>query len=316
MRDWQELMDAKGQYDQAFHNMTDHLYTYPSGAYIEFFSVDDSKKVRGPGRDILFVNEANLIDYDTWRQLILRTKQTIIIDYNPSDEFSWIYDEVITRDDCYYIQSSYLDNPFLTPAQRDEIERLQGGDQNFWKVFGLGEKGSSEASVYTHWDTYETVSGGDEYFGLDFGYNNPAALVKETLKDDHRYWQELLYENHLTTSDLVAAIKPIVGNKVVYCDSDEQMQIAELQSCGINAHKAQKNVKLGIDEVKRKPLHIHKYSANLLKEIKSYKWLQNKDGKILKDEVVKRNDHLMDAGRYAAFTHKSHSVAPAIQFYS
>lgn len=309
MRDWQMLMDKNGIYSESKHNKTDHTYVYPSGGYIEFFSLDQARKVRGPRRDVLFINEANLIDYETWKQLLWRTNKTIVIDYNPADEFHWIYDEVLTRTDCKFIQSTYLDNPFLLKEIVNEIERDRNGDQNLWKVYGLGERGTSEASVYTHWDTYEEVSGGDEYFGLDFGYNNPAALIKETMKDDERYWQELVYENHLTTSDLVAAIKPIVGHKPVYCDSDEQMQIAELCACGINAYKAIKDVRMGIDEVKRKPLHIHKYSPNLLKEIKSYKWLQNKDGKILKEEVVKRNDHLMDAGRYAAFTHKGMHVS-------
>src|SRR5687767_4654958 len=38
-------------------NRTDQIYRFPNtGAYIEFFGADDSGKVRGPGRDILFIN--------------------------------------------------------------------------------------------------------------------------------------------------------------------------------------------------------------------------------------------------------------------
>lgn len=313
MRDWQECMDQKGAYDPMRHNMTDHLYTFPTGAYMEFFSVDDSKKVRGPGRDILFVNEANLLDFDTARQLFLRTTKHIILDYNPADEFHWIYDEVLTRDDCCFIQSSYLDNPFLSKEQRQEIERLRDGDPNYWKVFGQGERGSSEATVYVKWDTYDRVDGGDTYFGLDFGYNNPCALVKETLKDEHRYWEEMLYESHLTTPDIIERVKPIVGNLPVYCDSAEPGKIEELSLAGINVYPADKVVRDGIDEVLRKPLHIQKQSVNALKEIKSYKWKQDKSGRILKDEPLKRNDHIMDAGRYAAFTHKNYSSGPFVQ---
>ena len=65
MRDWRELMESKGSYNPLAHNMTDQLYQYPLGGYIEFFGVDDAKRVRGPGRDILHINEANLLSLET-----------------------------------------------------------------------------------------------------------------------------------------------------------------------------------------------------------------------------------------------------------
>ena len=71
---------------------------------------------------------------------------------------------------------------------------------------------------------------------------------------------------------------------------------------GFNIKPADKAVKPGIDYVKGRPMHITKQSLDLLEEKKLYSWKTTKDGKIL-DEPVKTKDHLMDAGRYAEYTH-------------
>jgi phage terminase large subunit len=122
--------------------------------------------------------------------------------------------------------------------------------------------------------------------------------------DDAVYWNELLYETKLTTGDLTERLKGIGINKrsVLYCDNAEPKTIEELCRAGYNAKPADKDVTEGIRKVKSKPLFITRTSTNLLKEIKSYKWKLDKDGKVL-DEPVKFMDHAMDAGRYGTFTH-------------
>ena len=70
-----------------------------------------------------------------------------------------------------------------------------------------------------------------------------------------------------------------------------------------NAKPADKDVYAGIQKVKSMPLNISQDSTNLIKEIKSYKWKTDKDGKVHPDESpVKLNDHIIDALRYAVFT--------------
>lgn len=297
MKDWREIMENNNWYHQPSHVRTENKYKYQSGGYIEFFSVDDHLKVRGPGRDILFINEANLIDFDTFTQLALRTRKCIIIDYNPADEFHFIYDHILTRPDCKFIQSTYRDNPFLPAGQIKEIENLKNVDENLWRVYGEGERGHSEGIIYTHWNTFTGVSGGGVFYGLDFGFSNPSALVRVTEKDTEIYAEEILYQSHLTTSDLIGLIKELVPrSNVIYCDSAEPDRITELQRAGIMARPADKNVKDGILFLKSRKMHIHAQSVNLLKEIKSYKFI----GKENKDLVpMKANDHALDAMRYA-----------------
>ena len=57
------------------------------------FQRTNQRKVRGPRRDILFINEANNVPYETFVQLEIRTREVIWIDYNPVAEF-WYYTEV------------------------------------------------------------------------------------------------------------------------------------------------------------------------------------------------------------------------------
>jgi phage terminase large subunit len=306
LRDWRTIMEAYELYDINEHTRTEQTYYYPSGSYIEFFSVDDHLKVRGPRRDILFINEANLIDFDTFTQLLLRTRKAVFLDYNPADEFHWLYDKVLPRDDCYFIKSTYKDNPFLSDETIKEIENLKNVDSNFWRIYGEGERGHSEGVIYTHWQSTSDYPSGSAVFGLDFGYNNPTSLIRVTDRDQDLYAKEEIYQSHLTNSDLIPMIKQIVKpGEVIYCDTAEPNRIEELKRAGIKALPANKDVKLGIDFLKSRKLFIHSGSVNLLKEIKSYKYMDQ--GKRLGNEPevpLKLNDHAMDAMRYGALHFK------------
>jgi phage terminase large subunit len=303
MRDWRKIMEDYKMYDPNAHMKTEQLYTYPSGSYVEFFSVDNQLKVRGPGRDILFINECNIINYETFRQLLLRTKKAIFIDYNPADEFHWIYDKVLTRPDCYFIKSTYKDNPFLPKEQINEIESYREADPNFWRIYGEGERGHSEGIIYTHWQSAETIPSGNVAFGLDFGYQNPTSLVRVSEVEKALYWSEEIYQSHLTTQDLIGLMRQIVKGETVYCDSAEPDRIEELKRAGFKAVPANKDVKAGIDFVKSRKLYVHQGSVNILKEIKSYKYKpKGPMSRNEPEEPLKLNDHAMDAARYGSIS--------------
>jgi len=312
MRDWRELMEAKGGYNPNFHNMTDQLYKYPLGSYIEFFSVDDAKRVRGPGRDVLHINEANLLNLETYRQLSIRTRKTVILDYNPADEFSWIYDEVIPRKDCKFIQTTYKDNPFISKEQRAEIEQLKDIDPNFWKVYGLGERGTAQETIYHKFELYEQAPEEDHCYGLDFGFNHPNALVKVTYHDGKLYMEQKFFQSHTTATDLIEAIAPIVGQKYVYCDGSRPEIIEEMRRAGLSAYSADKSVKEGIDFIRSNRIFVHKESTDLQKEMRSYKWKKRPNGQTI-DEPVKAFDDLMDAMRYGAISYKNEQVGTYMQ---
>lgn len=311
-RDFLNIIEEAGIFREDDFNRTDNIYHYANGSYVEFFGAEDAGKVRGPGRDILYINEANLVSYDVYIQLAMRTRKVIFLDFNPADEFSWVYD-VADKEGNLLIHSTYKDNPFLPDAQVQEIENLQYADLNLWKVYGLGQRGSSSETIYTHWKPCLALPmRGEIVYGQDFGYNVPSALVRVELFDGAVYAEEVLYETKLTTNDLIERYKQLGVSKTapIYCDAAEPKTIDELRRAGYNAMPADKDVTEGIRAVKGRPLYITNDSVNLLKEIRSYKWRTDKDNKVL-DEPVKFNDHAADALRYAVF---SHNIQPALSW--
>jgi phage terminase large subunit len=257
------------------------------------------------------MNEANEFSREDYQQLILRTTGQIYMDYNPSDQFHWIYEDVLTREDCTFIKSTYMDNPFLPAETVREIERLRTQDDNYWRVYGLGERGMSQATIYTHWQYIDRLpkEADEHYYGLDFGFNNPTALVEIAERDQDIFAQELIYESGLTNSDLIKRLDDLKISKqsIIYADSAEPQRIEELKRAGYWVEPADKDVRKGIDTIKTRSFSITKSSVNLLKEVKSYKW-KEKDGQML-DEPVKANDHILDALRYGVHTHSKQSSA-------
>ncbi len=314
MKDFFEIMKSQGVYREANHNKSEHIYKY-RGNEIEFISVDQEQKIRGRKRQYLWMNEANEFKYNDFRQLVMRTERQIFMDYNPSDEYHWIYDNVLTRNDAEKIHSTYLDNKHLNPEIIKEIERLRGMDQNYWRIYGLGLRGASEAKIYTHWQLCDALpENPDEIvYGLDFGFNNPTALVKIAAKDKNFYWQEKLYQSFLTNTQLIEKLGTFeIGNAIIYADSAEPARIAEIKRAGFNIKPAKKEVKERIDFIKSHEFHITKDSVNVQKEAKSYSW-KLKDEKPT-DEPVKDNDHLMDAGGYAIYTRFGHRIKTKLEW--
>jgi len=305
-KDFIDILNIMGLYTDNDFNKTDNIYKFPStGSIVEFFGGDEVGKLRGPGRDVLFINEANLISFEAFTQLSIRTRKTIFIDFNPADEHNWVYG-VADKEGNKLIHSTYLNNKGnLTKETIEDIEGLKLADENLWRVFGLGLRGSSKETIYTHYrecDSFPVCN--DVTYGLDFGYNHPAALVKVGWLDGAIYAEELLYEKGLTNNDLAYLIKTNVGltrSSEVFCDTARPEAIAELIKYGVNAKPADKSVKDGILAVKSFPLFITKKSTNLLKEIRNYKWKVDKDGKAL-DEPVKVMDDLCDSLRYAVYS--------------
>lgn len=305
LRDFLEQMKLLELYRDSEYNKSEHIYRL-KGNEIEFQGLDQPQKKRGAKRKLLFCNEANELTYEDFMQLLLRTDGKIFLDYNPSDEYHWIYDKILTRPDCRFIQSTYKDNPFLSDTLRTEIERLKDQDENYWRIYGLGEKGISQEIIYSNWQTFRDYPQkiDETIYGLDFGFNNPTSLTQIDFSDTVPYITERIYQTGLTNNEVIEKLKTLIPKKgsIIYCDNAEPARIEEICRAGFNAKPADKSVKDGIDYCKRLKLHIHEDSVNIAKEIRSYKWKVNKDG-ITLDEPVKFNDHSMDSMRYGLYTH-------------
>lgn len=303
MREFLMIMKSHGYYKEASWNKTDFIYTFETGTIIEFFSADSSDKVRGPARNILFVNECNNINYDTYTQLAIRTSEYIYLDYNPVAEF-WVHEEVIPHTEHDFQILTYLDNEALSEEIVREIESRKG-NKNFWRVFGMGLVGEAEGKIYTNWLQIDGVphEARLERRGLDFGYaNDPAALIDVYYYNGGYIFDEQLYRKGMSNKNIGDFINNMEKPQtLVIADSAEPKSIDELRLYGVSVLPAQKgpgSVNQGISYVQDQQISMTKRSINMIKEYRNYLWMTDKEGKII-DKPEPGNDHALDAVRYA-----------------
>jgi len=305
MRDFFDILRNHDLYREEHHNKSSHEY-HLNGNLVEFISLDQPQKIRGRKRNLLYINEANELFYEDWQQLIFRTDGRIILDYNPSESFHWIYDRVIPREDCDFYQTTYRDNPFLDEQIKNEIERLKETDEDYWRIYGLGERGMSRATIFQFGTSEIPQEAKLISYGLDFGYtNDPSALVAVYTHGDNLYLDELLYRTGMTNRDLHNHLQSLGLDRrdEIFADSAEPKSIEELHRFGWNIKptaKGQDSINAGIDILKRHKIFATSRSNNLIKELQNYKWTEDKNGNLLNKPIDVMN-HALDASRYAVY---------------
>jgi phage terminase large subunit len=314
MRDMIEILTEYGIYKESQHNKTDNIFTFHNGSKIEFFSLDDSQKIRGRKRDVLWANEANELGFEEFNQLNFRTTEKLFFDFNPSDTEHWLYD-ILEKEESVLVHSTYKDNTFLPTALVKEIEDLINIDQDYYNIYALGLPSKSNHTIYNHQKQYvDDINYDEVIWGLDFGYQHPTALIKCGLRDDMAFVKEVIYESYLTTEDLIEKMNglKVPKHEPIVCDYARPEIIEELRRAGYNCFNANKSVKDGIDAVKSIKLFYHFESINLAKEFKNYKWKSVNER--LLDEPVKLYDDGMDAIRYAIMHYKKNNRGGGTDF--
>lgn len=308
-------------FDHCHYNKTSKiLRLYQTDFY--FGGLDDAQKLHGFQSDLFWINEAIEAEKDDFDQLEQRLKGFFILDYNPSAEEHWIYESVISRPDVQYIHSTMLDNPFIAEKSRRKIlsydpnnpVNVANGtaDKNKWDIYGLGLRSKIEGVIFTNWQTVAEIP---EYakrfrhrYGLDWGYSNdPTAIVNIYFSGNDVWVDEICYDLELKYNDISKIIKDngLKGIKG-YGDSADPRGIDEVADRGINIHPAEKpqgSVNAGINILKECRIFVTERSINLIKELKNYKWMVNKNNKMLNEPVDDFN-HALDALRYAIFMEK------------
>lgn len=310
LKDFLKIMRMTGRYIESHYNKTHLKYEFSNGSYIEFFSVDDESKLRGARRNILYVNEANNIYFESYLQLAIRTSGDIYLDYNPTNRF-WAHDEVATEDDSEMIILTYLDNEALDSNIIKELEanRVKAETSDYWKnwckVYLDGQIGTLDGVVYSNWSEIDSIPADAKLLGagLDFGFSNdPSALVAVYKYNDSIIVDELIYQKGLLNSDIANLMSQnkVVGD--IYADSSDPKSIEELRRYGYRIHpvtKGKDSIKFGIGIVQEYNLLITKRSNNLKDELKRYTWAKDKEGKAL-NEPIDSHNHALDALRYFA----------------
>lgn len=320
VKDFEEIMHNEGFYEQVEHNKTKKTYKYEN-RIVQFMGADDEQKLRGNKQDILYCNEANELNYKKeFFQLLIRTEKKIFLDFNPDDEDVWINTELEQKrkqqeQDVNVIVSNYKHNTYLPSSLVKEIELLEHTDKSFWTIYGLGEYGKIEGLVYEKgYELCDSIDSriGIVAIGIDFGYSSSPASVVEVYRDGSKlYFREVLYRVGINNRELYQQIKQqgVDLRTKFIADSAEPKSIDELYAMGMNIHPAKKgkdSVNNGIDILKRFDFVVQKDSTNLIKELKSYKWEIDKNGKAT-GKPIKMFDHCMDAIRYVALNELAES---------
>jgi phage terminase large subunit len=304
IRDFKKIMKETNRWIDTSWNASDFRYTFGNESFIEFFSADNSSKLRGARRDRLYINECNNIDFNSYTELAMRTKQSIFLDWNPSSEF-WFHTDLMNDNDVDFIILNYLDNEAAPQSAIDFILKAQekGKVSDYWanwyNVYGLGQIGNLEGVIFSNYQLIDTIPDDARLLGcgVDFGYSvDPTAIVEVYQYNDQRIIKEICYRTGMLNSDIAKVLPKGVP---VYADSAEPKSIEEIRRFGISIKgvtKGKDSINYGIQVMQGQNYMITKDSTNLIKELRGYCWDKGKDGKTLPIPVG--DDHIIDAWRY------------------
>ena len=305
LKDFLRIMKDTGRYFDERFNKSLLRYEFANGSYIEFFSADDSSKLRGARRDVLYINECNNVTFESYNELAIRTKKAIYLDFNPANEF-WVHKELKDEQDSDFLILTYKDNEALDNSIVQQIEknRLKAETSaywaNWWRVYGLGQIGMLEGVIFSNWKTIDILPKEANLIGigLDFGYtNDPSAIIEIYNYNGQRIINELKYQTGMLNSDIANALPKHVP---VYADSSEPKSIEEIKRYGITIKgvtKGKDSINYGIDVMQRNEYLVTSNSTNLIKELRAYCWDTDKQGTRL-NKPIDTNNHGIDALRY------------------
>lgn len=311
IRDFKNILETDEVYNPDRWHDTDKTYSYKN-AKIEFFSADQSSRVMGPARDILYMNEAINMSWDVYRQLSVRTTEKIILDYNPAFEF-WVDTKLAPRKDVVILHSTYLDNDTLSAAQVAEIESNRDIDPEWWKVYGLGLTGHAEGLVVKNWDIVAGLPPQNvwknAYIGIDFGWSAPSAIMLVVESQGEIWIDQLGYAPGLDNPDIAAVIHASgYAQLETICDGAEPKSIQELVSAGIRAVPTNnKDILLGIRIMNRYKKHYTERSVDSIDENRKYRYPMLPSGGY-GDIPIKAHGHAKDAERYVFLNRLSNIV--------
>ncbi len=304
-----DLLKQYGMYDESKHNKTFNTYQYGTNL-VQFFGLDEAGKVRSASFNYLMMEEANDFTYEDYINLKLRMSEPrgpdernhVYLCLNPIDSTNWIATRASKETGVKVIKSSYKDNPFLSPEYIKSLQDLINQDENFYRVYALGEWGRLSRLIFTNYKIITELPDMKEAkyaYGLDFGLVNASALIKVYLLNGSWYLEERMYQSNLTNSDIIERLSHETRGEI-YGDPSSKILIEEIRRAGYDAYEGHKGVNESIDLMKRQPLFITQESTNLIREIRHYQWKPdpNGDGTTSLSEPVKYDDHGVDASRY------------------
>jgi PBSX family phage terminase large subunit len=321
------------------YNMTDQMFMFKKGtkrgkpvySTIQFVSLDDPSKALGGKYDLVFLNEANTIPYETVKEIDSRSERGIIMDYNPTRPF-WLHTEgylsqdddgntYIKRADVSFYQWNYQQNlENLSVSKIQQIEGWKKTDPSRYHVYGLGYLGKLEGLVHPKVSIIDEaecphIQDADFMdFGLDMGGTDPYALVLACVHGKDIYLREFLYQSdHISDQfiDEVLIDKGILDicqtyDLRIHADTNNVMATKKLRQSGFIVADAQKSpgsVERGINILNGfENIYITLQSPNFIRASKNYVYKTNINTG--ESKPINKDKHLWDAARYVVLSYR------------
>lgn len=298
-----------------------------NGSKFLFRSFDTPEKCQGTSFDTLFLEEVLNISEQIVSVLSMSVTGQIFCAFNPTK--SSFLDKYLLPNKSNLLVSTFKDNPWLTPEQREEFEHIKRKamsptaslfDVYQYKVYYLGEFAELSGRVFKFVHTITDEEFDDVpapvLYGLDFGFteseqSDATALVGCKIWHDNVYYKEFIYSNQLANNKELAlrmadlgidVYTPIVADwggmgaqriRALVTAGDYQWTEQGI-SAGFSIQNAQKGKIIdGLQRMNQYKIHVAESSYNLRGEMDDYEL--NRDGKP-KSGLA---DHAIDAARYA-----------------
>lgn len=310
------------------HHKSDKTIRIKGGGEIVYFGLDEPEKLGSRSFTGVGIDEAIETTEADWT--MLRGRVRLQVDglepqmyaaTNPGPPMHWMARRFglamgfKPAPNTVVIRTRSDDNHFLPESYLADINTFVGVAH---KRYVLGEWAGSEALVYDNWDRQLFVQKrvmkywANVVFGVDVGYTNPATCYPVCRDGDgRRHIPEELYERRLKPQEFVDKIVKMAMKwepSTIFVDPSAPDLIDMLQEEGLPAEPADNDRESGVrcmqgfltmggDGLPR--CTVDPRCENFIQEVETYENKKDKATGLYLDDPIKRNDHAMDATRYA-----------------
>lgn len=287
--------------------------------------VDSWKKARGFTAAGAFLNEGTALHDMFIKEVISRCSYPgaqVLIDTNPENPSHPVKKDYIDKDgqrlangrlnirafhfslfdndqlDPEYVESIVASTPSGMFTDRDIYGRWVAAEGVIYKDF-------NEKEHYISLEEFKKKNIVKYFAGVDWGYEHFGAIVVMAEDDEGNVYlcEEHAYQHKEIDEwvKIAKGVKERYGNINFYCDTARPEHIVRFRREKLRAIEAKKSVIAGIEEIaslfKTKKLFIVRERVKRFEEeINQYVWGTN-------DEPAKEWDDVLDAMRYAIYTH-------------
>ncbi len=302
-------------------------YKFFNDSEILFRSCDSPSKFKSLNLDFFILDEPVDIDKEIFLMLQGRLRATNIkkedgsthrfgaMAGNPAGKMNWVYQSFFDHptDDYYKVHTITRDNIHLPKDYIDNLYRTY--DFEYARRYLEGEWGSFVGMVYKDFDFDKHVTNklpeknDIRYYiaGVDVGYTNPTAMLAIAITfDNQAIIVDEFYEKEKTTDVTVEEMKSWneeYSFKKIFADPAAADWINKAKTQRLNVYDGDNDIDKGIAKCKsffaNDIILINKKCDNLLREIESYQYDKRSVTGNETEKPMKKNDHALDAMRYA-----------------